>query len=311
MTDPEGGFYAAEDADSEGREGTFYLWEPQETTGLLGTKNARIFDEYYGVTASGNFEHGKSILNVTESVAEVARQFKMTPAGLNDLLAGARAKMLANRSTRPRPHRDDKIITAWNGLMISSMAFGGAVMDRPKYIEAAEKAAEFVLSKLRGDGRLKRYYRSGRAVGAAFLDDYAFMVAGLIDLYEATFDPKWLVEARNLAHQMIDLFGDEQNAAFYLTAGDSERLIVRTTPDYDGAVPSGNSVAALVLLRLGLLTMDEDIRGRADSLLNAFSARLARSPVSLSAMLAALETAVPKHKGNLPDDSRKANKGTN
>jgi len=289
MTDPQGGFYAAEDADSEGREGTFYVWDPKETKKVLGIKDARIFDAYYGVTDHGNFEHEKSILNITKSPQAVAKLLKTDPGKIEAVLSQARVRLLAHRSKRPRPHRDDKIIAGWNGLMISSMAYGGAVLDEPKYVDAAKKAADFVLSSLCEDGRLKRFYRDGRAVEQGFLDDYAFFVLGLLDLYEATFDPKWLVDARELAMQMIDLFSDEEGAAFYLTAKDAERLIVRSKPAYDGAIPSGNSVAALALLRLGLITMDDKITHRADKLIDAFSGQLTQSPISLSAMLNALD----------------------
>ncbi|MBN2269425.1 MAG: thioredoxin domain-containing protein [Sedimentisphaerales bacterium] len=289
MTDPQGGFYTAEDADSEGQEGTFYVWDPEETKKVLGAKDARIFDAYYGVSSGGNFEHRKSILHITRSIQQVAKELETNPNKVNRVLSQARAKLLAHRSQRPRPHRDDKIITGWNGLMISSMACGGAVLDEPKYVDAAKKAADFVLSSLRQGGRLKRFYRNGKAIEAAFLDDYAFLILGLLDLYEATFDPKWLVDARELTLQMIDIFGEEDGAAFYLTAKDAEHLIIRSKPAYDGAVPSGNSVAALALLRLGLLTMDDKITARAEKLIESFSAKLSQSPISLSAMLNALD----------------------
>ncbi|HLB72724.1 MAG TPA: hypothetical protein VJJ98_01780, partial [Sedimentisphaerales bacterium] len=201
----------------------------------------------------------------------------------------APTRLLAHRSKRPRPHRDDKIIAGWNGLMISSLAYGGAALEEQRYVDAAKRAADFVLSTLRENGRLKRFYRDGRAVEPAFLDDYAFLVLGLLDLYEATFDAKWLVDARTLAMQMIDLFGDEQDAAFYLTAKDAERLIIRSKPAYDGAVPSGNSVAAFALLRLGLMTMDDKLTDRAAELIESFSAQLTQSPISLNAMLNALD----------------------
>jgi uncharacterized protein YyaL (SSP411 family) len=173
--------------------------------------------------------------------------------------------------------------------MISSMAYGGAVLDESKYIEAARKAADFVLSGMREAGRLRRFYREGKVVEDAFLNDYAFFICGLLDLYEATFEPKWLAEAKELANQMMDLFNDEDGQAFYLTAKDAEKLIIRSKPAYDGAVPSGNSIAAFALLRLGLMTMDDDIMLRGEKLLHSFSAQLIQSPVSLVAMLSALD----------------------
>ena len=289
MTDPKGGFYSAEDADSEGKEGWFYVWEPEETEKLLGKQNAEIFDKYYGVTKKGNFEERKSILNITGQLEEVAKQFKKEPAEIETILALAREKLFNHREKRPRPHRDDKVIVAWNGLMISSMAYGGAVLEEPKYIDAAEKAADFALTALRPEGRLARYYRDGKTIDRGFLDDYAFMIMGLLDLYEATFDARWIKEAKSLAQQMIDLFGDEKSGSFFLTGKDAERLIVRNKPSYDGAVPSGNSIAAFALLRLGQLTMDRQFTDRAEKLLDSLSARMSQSPMSLTAALIALD----------------------
>ncbi len=289
MTDSKGGFYSAEDADSEGKEGLFYVWEPKEIKKVLGAEKAEIFNEYYGVTNSGNFEDGKSILNITKSVQELAAQFKKDRKVIENVLAQGRSKLLEHRSKRIRPHRDDKVIVGWNGLMISALAYGGAALEEKKYIGAAEKAAEFVLTALRRNGRLARYYRQTQVVGLGFLDDYAFMIMGLLDLYEATFDDRWLAEAGELAEQMIELFGDQKSGAFYLTGEDAERLIVRSKPNYDGAVPNGNSVAAFVLLKLGRLTMDQQFTDRAEQTLNAFSRQIQLSPASLSAMLIALD----------------------
>ena len=289
MTDPKGGFYSAEDADSEGKEGLFYIWEVKEIKEVLGTEKAKIFNEYYGVTESGNFEDGKSILNITKSVEELAKQFKQDRKVIESILQEWRLQLLEHRSKRVRPHRDDKIIVSWNGLMISSMAYGGAVLQEAKYVSAAEKAAEFILENLQKNGRLGRYYRAGKVVEPGFLDDYAFMIIALLDLYEATFDARWLVEAGELAEQMIELFGDESSGGFYLVGEGAEHLIVRSKPGYDGAVPSGNSVAALVLLKLGRLTMNQRYIDRAKQVLDAFSRRIQQSPASLSAMLIALD----------------------
>ncbi len=288
ITDTEGGFYSAEDADSEGKEGAFYVWKPSQIVKILGAEEAAIFNEYYGVTEEGNFEGGTSILNVGGSLEQLAEQFEKEPDGIEDILAQGRSKLLEHRAKRTRPHRDDKIITSWNGLMISSMAYGGAVLGQVNYIKASEKAAEFVLAELRGGDRLMRYYRKDRAVEPGFLDDYAFMTMALLDLYEATFNAKWLVEARQLTEQMIELFGDEKNGGFFLAGNDAEQIIMRSKPGYDGAIPSGNSIAALVLLRLGRLTMQQEFTDRAEQVFNAFSGQLARSPESLCAMLIAL-----------------------
>ena len=289
MTDSGGGFYSAEDADSEGREGLFYVWEPNETAAVLGAEQARIFNDFYGVTAGGNFEGGKSILHVTMSEEESAKRFKMDKGKLQVTLAEARGKLLKHRSKRVRPHRDDKIIAAWNGMMISSLAYGGAVLGEDRYVNAASGAADFVLSRLRNQGRLMHYYRDGRAVEKGFLDDYAFMITGLLDLYQATFDARRLGEAKALAEQMTALFGDEKGGGFFFTGNDGERLIVRDRSAYDGAVPSGNSAAALVLLRLGKMTMDERFIEGGRGVIETFSSKLSQSPESFSGMLAAAD----------------------
>ena len=289
MTDPAGGFYSAEDADSEGKEGLFYLWRPQQIEAVLGKDSAEVFNAYYGVTEKGNFEEGMTILNVTESTGKFAKHLHKEPAEIETDLAQSRRKLLRLRAKRTRPYRDDKIIVAWNGLMISSLACAGAALGESKYIDAAESSAEFVLSNLQHKGRLARYWRADRAVGLGFLDDYAFMIMALLDLYEATFEVRWLVEAKQLADQMTQLFSDPNGGAFYLTGTDAQELLVRSKPGYDGVVPGGNSVAAVGLLRLGRMTMERKFSTKAEQILNEFSAQLNESPNSLSAMLAAVD----------------------
>ena len=289
MTDPKGGFYGAEDADSEGKEGTFYLWEPDEIQSIIGKESSKIFNEYYGATKRGNFEHGKTILHISKSLEQLQTKFKLSPKELDDLLAKARSQLFEVRDKRPWPHRDEKIITAWNGFMISSLALGGRVLNEEKYTSAARRAAEFVFGELQKDGRLMRYYGKGRAVELAFLNDYAFMITGLCDLYEADFDARWLAEAKRLAEQMIELFGDADGDGFFLTGSDGERLIARNKPAYDGAVPCGNSVAALALLRLGQATMEPKFIDHASKTLETFSAQLQQSPTSLTYMLMAVD----------------------
>jgi len=289
MKDPAGGFYSAEDADSEGKEGTFYLWDPKQTASVLDEEQARLFNAYYGVTKEGNFEEGKTILNITTSIRQLQKEFQKDKATIENILTIARTRLFHERAKRIRPHRDEKIITAWNGLMISSLAYGGAVLGEEKYTEAATRSAEFILSTLHKNGRLMRYYRDGRVVEKAFLDDYAFMAMGLLDLYEATFDVKWLVEAKSLGNQMIELFADTQTGGFFLAGKDGEKLIARTKPGSDGAISSGNSVAALVLLKLGRLTMDQHFTESGGKVLETFSQQLQRSPAYSSAMLTALD----------------------
>jgi len=288
MTDANGGFYSAEDADSEGKEGVFYLWALEQIASILDKDEAEIFNAYYGVTMKGNFEESKSILNVTTSVEQLEKKFEKDCTTILNILTTARSKVFDERSRRIRPHRDDKVITAWNGLMVSSLAYGGAVLQEEKYIEAAECAAQFILNTLRKKGRLMRYYRDGRVVELAFLDDYAFMITALLDSYEATFDAKWLIEAKELSEEMIELFADNQEGGFFLTGKDGEKLITRAKPSSDGAIPSGNSIAALALLKVGRLTMNQHITEEGSKVLEAFSQQLEQSLAYSSAMLTAL-----------------------
>jgi len=289
MTDPGGGFYSAEDADSEGREGTFYLWDSQQIASVLNEELAGLFNAYYGVTKEGNFEEGKRILNITTSIKQLEKEFRKDETAIENILTAARAGIFQERAKRTRPHRDEKIITAWNGLMISSIAYGGVVLEEEKYIEAAGRSAEFILSTLRRNGRLMRYYRDGQVVEKAFLDDYAFTAMAMLDLYEATFDVKWLIEAKTLCSRMIELFADTEKGGFFLAGKDGEKLIARTRPGSDGAIPSGNSLAALVLLKLGRLTMDQHFTEQGGKVLETFSQQLEQSPEYSSAMLIALD----------------------
>ncbi len=289
MTDPAGGFYSAEDADSEGVEGTFYLWTPKRIDDLLDKDQAKIFSDYYGLTKKGNFEEGKTILSVKMSVDELAKKHDISPAKARQILQAARHTLFKARAKRPRPHRDEKIIAGWNGLMISAMAMGGRILAEDKYTTAAHRSAEFVLTKLRTNTRLNRFYGKGKPVGLAFADDYAFMMMGLLDLYETDFKPRRLVEAKALADGMIELFADKDMGGFFMTGADNEKLIVRTKPSYDGAVPNANSLAARALLRLGQLTMQPDYTRHGKKVLDAFSSQLADSGASLAEMLLAVD----------------------
>jgi uncharacterized protein YyaL (SSP411 family) len=289
MTDIHGGFHAAEDADSEGREGAFYVWRQEQVERILGEPQARVFCRYYGVTREGNFEAGENVLHVTASVDELAAAFDRSPHEIEAMLADARQRLLAERNRRPRPGRDDKVIVAWNGLMISALAYGGAVLDRREYIDAARRAAEFLLDTLQVNGRLMRYFRAGQAVEKAFLEDYAFLARGLLDLYEAGFEVKWLRAARGLAEQMIELFADQAEGGFFRAGRDADRLLAPDKPGYDGAVPSGNSVAAWVLLKLGRLLMEDHLTREGEKVLHRFSGPMVETPTGLPAMLLALD----------------------
>jgi uncharacterized protein YyaL (SSP411 family) len=283
LTSPEGGFYSAEDADSEGEEGTFYVWTKDEITEVLGEEIGRIFCERYGVTGHGNFE-GKNVLHIASDTGADEGSLGMM-----------KEKLLAIRSKRPRPRLDDKILTDWNGLMIAALARGTKVTGKPEYASAAAKAAGFILGSMRtSDGRLLHRYRDGESAIPGYLDDYAFLIWGLTELYEATYEAKWLSVALVLTDGMLDLFGDseEGKGGLFFTGRDAEKLIVRTKEIYDGAVPSGNSVAALCLLRLGRMTGRTDLESAADALMGEFSGQLAGSPTAYTQMLIALDFAL-------------------
>jgi uncharacterized protein YyaL (SSP411 family) len=288
MTDPKGGFYSAEDADSEGKEGVFYVWDPKQINSILDKDEAEIFAAYYGITKKGNFEDNKTILNIEISMAQLGGKFQKDHTAIMDVLSNARSKIFNERAKRIRPHRDDKIITAWNGLMISSMAYGGAVLQEEKYTKAAEQAGKFILNTLHKKGRLTRYYRQGRAVELAFLDDYAFTIIGLLDLYGASFETKWLIDAKMLAEEMLKLYADNEQGGFFLTGKDSEKLIARIKPSTDGVIPSGNSAAAFALLKLGKLTMNQHFTEQGGKVLESFSQQLKQSSAYSSEMLSAL-----------------------
>jgi uncharacterized protein YyaL (SSP411 family) len=260
MTGPNGGFYSTQDADSEGEEGKFFVWSQAEINQALGPEDAPIFSRYYDVTARGNWE-GHNILHVTGAPEEIAAELNLTIEKLNEVLERSQAKLFALRETRVHPGRDDKILTSWNGLMLKSFALASRVLDREDYQALALANANFILTTMRApEGRLYRTYKDGKAHLNAFLEDYSYYADGLLALYEATFDLKWLEEAKTLAGIMLNNFWDEQDGAFYDTASDHETLVTRPRNFYDNAVPSGNAVAADVLLRLALLTGDPDSR---------------------------------------------------
>ncbi|OGO78542.1 MAG: thioredoxin, partial [Clostridiales bacterium GWB2_37_7] len=264
MTSPEGGFYSAEDADSEGVEGKFYVWTPKEVAEVLGARAAKEYCSMFDISERGNFE-GTSIPNIIHNKMSFG---ELTQLPLEDM----RTKLFQHREKRIHPYKDDKILTAWNGLMIAALAYGARVLGNENYEKAAEGAVSFIQSKLiRGDGRLLARYREGEAAYAGYLDDYAFFVWGLIELYQASFDIKYLKLAVSLNEDMIKYFGDEANGGYFIYGNDSEQLIARPKEAYDGAMPSGNSVAALNLLRLGRLTGNTDLEVEAERMFGAFA----------------------------------------
>lgn len=257
MTSTEGGFYSAQDADSEGVEGKFFVWTPKEVKEILGEDDGKLFCNFYDVSEAGNFE-GESILNVRQTIEENAKQQNVTIEKLRDVLENGKKKLFEIREKRIKPLRDEKVLTAWNGLMLESFAESAAILDRKDYLEVAEKNADFILKTLRGkNGLMLRTYKDGIAKLNGYLEDYAFFASGLIALYEATGNLRWIKEARTIADKMIDEFWDEESGGFYFTGKSHEELIVRSKDYFDNATPSGNSVATEVLLKLSIL-IDND-----------------------------------------------------
>ena len=293
MSSSEGAFYSATDADSPtpaGRreEGWFFTWTPEEINQTLDPREARLARAYYHIAEQGNFE-GRSILYAPEPLGLVARRLEMSETEAQALLTSARDKLYQARLQRPPPIRDEKILTAWNGLMISAYARAGLVLGNPAYTESASMAADFLLRELYRDGRLYRSYKDGQARHMAYLDDHAFLAAALLDLYEATFDIRWLQQAIALDKTLEAYYEDRQAGGFFMTANDHETLLTREKPAYDGAEPSGNSVALLNLMRLHEFTTDDRYRQRADRALAAFSGTLQAHPFALSEMLLAVD----------------------
>jgi uncharacterized protein YyaL (SSP411 family) len=288
MTDPAGGFYAASDADSEGEEGTFFVWTPAQIRTALPPEQAEVALAYFAVTEQGNFE-GRNILHTPEPLAAVAARLGRAPDDAQRQLDAARTALRRARATRVPPHTDHKVITAWNGLMISAFARASRALGEPRFAAVATRAADGVLRRL-GDGdRLRRHALGARATGTGFLDDYAFLIAGLLDLHEATFESRWLERAIALQGTLDAHFADDAGGGYFATPGDHEALLAREKPDYDGAEPSGNAVALQNLLRLHSLTTDDAYRARADALLRAFGRGLQRRPSAMARLLVGLD----------------------
>ncbi len=277
MTAPEGGFYSTQDADSEGEEGKYFVWTPQEVEQVLPPEISGLFMRYYDVSANGNFE-GKNILHVSQSEQAFAAAEKLNLADVQTLLKQGRTLLFAAREKRVKPGRDEKILTSWNGLMLRSFAEAARYLERPDYLQIAQQNAEFLLSRMRQQNRLLRTYKDGRAHLNGYLEDYAFLAAGLLALYEASFNPRWFREARALIDQAILLFADEQNAGFFDTGTDHETLISRPKDSMDNATPAGNSIAAEVLLRLSALSGEQTYRQRAEEYLQGLSDLVLQHP---------------------------------
>jgi uncharacterized protein YyaL (SSP411 family) len=314
MTSKEGGFFSAEDADSpvvgiddtghKTAEGAFYVWTKKEIDDALGD-SAEVFDFHYGVQAHGNAPggsdphdefRGKNILIERHTIAETAQHFKKSEAEITKVLAQSRQKLFAIRAQRPRPHLDDKIISSWNGLMISAYARAAQVIDEPRYLEIATRSANFVRAKLYDPSRkiLYRSYREGRSNVEGFADDYAMVIQGLLDLYEASFDVEWLKFAIQLQEIQDRLFFDEKNGGYFSNSGRDESVFVRMKDDNDGAEPAASSIAALNLLRLSQIYDDPKIAERAKKTIDAFATILSQFPSGMPQMLVAVENSLGK-----------------
>jgi uncharacterized protein YyaL (SSP411 family) len=287
MRDPRGGFYSAEDADSEGKEGKFYVWTEEEIRAILGA-DADLFAAAYGIQKDGNYKDpvgeptGRAnIIHLVRTAEQLAAERDLPADTVRQQLERARQKLFAAREKRIHPLKDDKVLTDWNGLMIAALAAAAQAFDAPQYEAAAREAADFILRTLRTkDGRLLHRYRAGDAAIAGHLDDYAFTIWGLLNLYETSFDLRYLEAAIDLERQSVALFWDDQAGGFFLTAKDAETLLARPKEIYDGATPSGNSVQFLNLLRIARITADTELESRADKLVRAVSGDVLRSPAS-------------------------------
>jgi hypothetical protein len=288
MTDERGGFYSTQDADSEGHEGKFFVWTPSEIKEVLGEEDGSLFCAYYDVTERGNFE-GKNILNVSRSVEDVAKEAGVSRERLTEALRRGRLELFEARERRVKPGRDEKVLTAWNGLMLASFAEASVILERDDYRDIARRNAEFVLDNLRRGGLLLRTYKDGQAKLNGYLEDYAFFVDGLLALYEATGELRWLEEARGLTDRMVEEFWDDGEGGFFYTGKSHEELIVRSKDYMDNATPSGNSVAAEVLLRISVLTGGEDYHRQAVTILRLIGDMIRRYPSAFGRALGALD----------------------
>jgi hypothetical protein len=296
LTHAEGGFFSAEDADSEGREGKFYLWHPEEIEAVLGTEDARLYMQVYEIRQGGNFHDEASGKRTGENIPHLRRDLESWAAELDlalpDLTAkleSCRARLFDHRERRIHPLKDDKVLTDWNGLMIAAFAFGGRVLDDETLTETARKAAAFVWERLRGeDGLLLKRYRGGEAGLPGHLDDYAFVIWGLLELHQTTLEIPFLARALELTQRVRQRFEDPDNGGFFLTAAGQEDMVVRSKKIYDGAIPSGNSVMAANMLRLARLTGHHELEQRAVAVMTAFSGQLQRHPSASNHLMSVL-----------------------
>jgi uncharacterized protein YyaL (SSP411 family) len=309
MTHAEGAFYSAEDADSvidpahphEKGEGAFYIWAQSEIEEIAGDSAAKWFCYRYGVEPGGNVRNDpqgeftqRNILFEAHSIGETAHHFEVDEKTVADSLRETSEKLLEARGKRVRPHLDDKILVSWNGLMISAFALAGAALGESRYSQAARRAADFIAGHMVRDGALYRRFRDGETAIAGFLDDYAGFVQALIDVYEAGLDGRDLRLALQLTRDMIQRFEDREGGGFFSTSGGDASLVMRIKDDYDGAEPSGNSVAALNLLRLAAITGDSQLLATAERTLKAFAGKMSDQPAGVPQMLVAYQWSIGK-----------------
>ena len=288
MTDASGGFYSTQDADSEGEEGKFFVWTKDEVVDALGSKDAEVFSDYFDVTEAGNFE-GRNILHVNATIEDVSARHDISTDQARAIIECGRKMLFDIRERRIKPARDEKILTAWNGLMLASFAEASAILGRDDYRNVAESNAEFLLTNLSRDGLLLRTYKDGEAKLNAYLEDYACLIEGLVSLFEATGTLKWLQHAVVLTDKVIEEFWDDQDGGFFFTGKSHEQLIVRSKDFMDNATPSGNSVAAFALERLGLLTGNEGYKRHATTILRLLADQIRRYPSAFSWALCAVD----------------------
>jgi len=312
MRAPTGGYYSGEDAESQGEEGKFSLWTEEEIRQVLPTEEADLIIRVFNVTKEGNFheeatgkKRGRNILYVKGTLGEIASDLKISERDLRKRLKGARGKLFYAREKRVHPHKDDKILADWNGLMIAALAKGARVLDEPQYAKAAEQALDFILKNMRNpDGRLLHRFRDGEAALPAYVDDYAFLIWGMLELYETTFEVRYLQTALSLNDDLLKHFWDDQAGGFYFTADDAEKLLVRQKDIYDGAIPSGNSVAALDLLRLARITANTNLEAKAVKIVRAFSKAVEQSPSAHTQLMVAVDFAIgPSYEVVIAGDS--------
>ena len=295
MKSPDGAFFSAEDADSEGVEGKFYLWTKEEIFNILDTNEGEFISKVFNVKEEGNFNDeysrhsNQNILHMKQDIDELKDMLGLEANEIEDKIESVRLKLFNEREKRVHPHKDDKILTDWNGLMIASLSKSSQVFKEKKYSDSAKEAADFILENLCSNGRLMHRYRDEEAGVTANLDDYSFFIWGLLELYTAVFDIKYLKAAIELNETLLEHFWDEVDGGFYFTADDAEEVLMREKKTYDSATPSGNSVEILNLIRIARITEDPEIEAKAVKMESTFSENIKRAPTAHTQFITAVD----------------------